>query len=107
MLLPAVMEWSLETAAPAYAAIARALGCKTEGLSDEAAARAGAAEVAALCRDLELPSLAEAAGGREKVEEVAPTMAADALASGSPANNPRVPTEAEIVALYRKVLGTD
>jgi alcohol dehydrogenase class IV len=31
-------------------------------------------------------------------------MADDALASGSPANNPRVPTADEIVQLYREVL---
>jgi alcohol dehydrogenase class IV len=30
-------------------------------------------------------------------------MAAQALASGSPANNPRVPTAAEIEALYDEV----
>ena len=30
-------------------------------------------------------------------------MADQALASGSPANNPRVPDKAEIVALYRQV----
>jgi 1,3-propanediol dehydrogenase len=106
VLLPVVMEWSLEGTAPAYAEIAQALGCATGGLSEEAAARAGAAEVAALCRDLELPSLAEAAGGREKVEEVAARMAADAIASGSPANNPRVPTQEEIVALYQNALAT-
>jgi alcohol dehydrogenase class IV len=29
-------------------------------------------------------------------------MARQALASGSPGNNPRVPTEDEIVALYRE-----
>jgi alcohol dehydrogenase class IV len=29
-----------------------------------------------------------------------PTMAAQALASGSPANNPRVPEASEIVQLY-------
>jgi alcohol dehydrogenase class IV len=29
-------------------------------------------------------------------------MAEDALASGSPQNNPRVPTAEEIVALYQK-----
>jgi len=31
------------------------------------------------------------------------TMAEQALASGSPANNPRVPTAQEIIALYGKV----
>ncbi len=30
-------------------------------------------------------------------------MAEQAMASGSPANNPRVPSRAEIVALYRVV----
>jgi alcohol dehydrogenase class IV len=30
-------------------------------------------------------------------------MAAQALASGSPANNPRVPTSDEIIELYRRV----
>lgn len=30
-------------------------------------------------------------------------MADQALASGSPANNPRVPDKAEIIALYRQV----
>ena len=32
-----------------------------------------------------------------------PVMAEQALASGSPANNPRAPDAAEIVALYRAV----
>lgn len=32
-----------------------------------------------------------------------PTMAEQALASGSPQNNPRVPTHDEIVALYREI----
>jgi alcohol dehydrogenase class IV len=34
----------------------------------------------------------------------APTMARDGLDSGSPANNPRVPTADEIVELYRQAL---
>jgi alcohol dehydrogenase class IV len=32
-----------------------------------------------------------------------PLMAEQALASGSPANNPKIPTAEAIVALYRKV----
>ncbi len=32
-----------------------------------------------------------------------PLMAEQALASGSPGNNPRVPDAAEIVALYRAI----
>ena len=38
----------------------------------------------------------------ERYASLLDKMAADALASGSPANNPRVPAMEEIVALYRK-----
>jgi alcohol dehydrogenase class IV len=60
--------------------------------------------VAELSRDLKLPTLAEASGGAERVRKAAAQMAKDALASGSPANNPRVPSAEEIVALYGEVL---
>jgi alcohol dehydrogenase class IV len=39
-----------------------------------------------------------------RVMELAPKMARDALASGSPANNPRVPTEDESIERYRRAL---
>jgi alcohol dehydrogenase class IV len=35
--------------------------------------------------------------------EVIPTMTAQALASGSPQNNPRIPSATEIERLYREV----
>jgi alcohol dehydrogenase class IV len=34
-----------------------------------------------------------------------PLMAQQALASGSPANNPRVPSAEEVVTLYQEVYG--
>jgi alcohol dehydrogenase class IV len=40
---------------------------------------------------------------RARYDELLPVMAAQALASGSPANNPRIPTSDEIIALYRRV----
>ena len=42
---------------------------------------------------------------RARYEELLPVMASQALASGSPANNPRVPTADEIIELYRRVYG--
>jgi alcohol dehydrogenase class IV len=104
ILLPAVMGWSHAAAARDYADIASALGCPVAGRSDEEAARAGIKAVAELSRDLKLPTLAEASGGAERVRKAAAQMAKDALASGSPANNPRVPSAEEIVALYGEVL---
>jgi alcohol dehydrogenase class IV len=38
----------------------------------------------------------------KKFNSVVNQMAADAIASGSPGNNPRKPTQEEIVELYHK-----
>jgi alcohol dehydrogenase class IV len=56
-----------------------------------------------LNRDLAVPSPRAWGIDAERYEELLPVMAAQALASGSPANNPLVPTGDEIVALYRRV----
>ena len=42
----------------------------------------------------------------EAVPAMAPKMAEDALASGSPGNNPRRPTREEIVEIYGKLFET-
>lgn len=52
--------------------------------------------------DPEVPSPKAYGIERSKFTELMPTMAQQALTSGSPANNPRVPTAEEIVALYEK-----
>jgi alcohol dehydrogenase class IV len=52
------------------------------------------------CADLQVPSPEAYGISREKWEAVSDTMAEQALASGSPGNNPRVPTADEIKALY-------
>ena len=57
----------------------------------------------ALNRDLDVPTPARWCIDRARYFELAPTMAAQALASGSPGNNPRVPTAAEMVELYERV----
>ena len=40
---------------------------------------------------------------KEKYNELLGTMAEQALASGSPNNNPRIPTKDEVIELYKKV----
>lgn len=42
---------------------------------------------------------------RNRFFSLRPTMAGQALASGTPGNNPRVPTADEIVALYATAWG--
>ena len=45
----------------------------------------------------------EDVGKGVRYAELMPVMASQALASGSPGNNPRVPTQDEIVELYKRV----
>lgn len=104
MLLPHVMEYTFDSATERFAEIARALGEPTDGLSVESAARRAVTAVQQLCRDLSVPTLGAAGVGGRRLREVAAQMAEDALASGSPGNNPRVPTSDEIVALYLRAL---
>ena len=103
-LLPYVMEWSLAGALERYAEIARALGVDTTGLSEMEAAQRAVAEVRAICQDLQIPGLTGLGIDPDKLMALAPTMARDGLDSGSPGNNPRVPTADEIVELYRQAL---
>jgi alcohol dehydrogenase class IV len=100
MLLPAITRFGLQAAEARYATAARTIGFADAGDSDAAAADKLADGLAQLNRDLGVPT--PGAFGIEKAEWDArlELMADQALASGSPGNNPRVPAKAEIVALY-------
>ena len=97
MLLPTVTAWSIAGAPKRYADVARELGLAGADELPEALAQLG--------RDLRIPPLAEVVDAAE-LRRLAPRMARDAIASGSPGNNPRVPTEEEIVQLYGMCLAT-
>lgn len=103
MLLPAVTRFSLQAALPRYADAARAMGIASATVSDAAAAGQLVNELEALNRELAVPSPAAYGIDRAAWDALLPVMADQALASGSPANNPRVPTAAEITALYSAV----
>jgi len=102
MLLPAVTRFSLPAALPRYAEAARAMGIARAEEGDQAAGARLVEELAALNRDLAVPSPRAYGLDERKWNDLLPTMADQALASGSPANNPRVPTKEEIVSLYRE-----
>jgi len=94
VLLPTVTRYSLGAAPERYAAVARAAGCEPAKFADW---------LEQLNVALRLPRLSQCRGvTRPAFEAGLEKMAADALASGSPANNPRVPTAAEVVALYQE-----
>lgn len=102
-LLGVVTRFSLPGAYERYADIARCLGVPEQG-ELEATALAGAQRIQDLIQILEIPSLTQLGITREKLAEVVEKMAYDAIASGSPANNPRVASVEEIISLYYQAL---
>ena len=61
------------------------------------------AELQALNQELHVPSPAEFGIEREAFMALLDVMSEQALASGSPANNPRVPSATEIVSIYQQL----
>jgi alcohol dehydrogenase class IV len=103
MLLPAITRFGLGAAPVRYAAAARQVGFASTQDDDATAGLALCRGLDALNRDLGVPTPQAHGIAWEAWEAAMDTMADQALASGSPANNPRVPDKAEIVALYRQV----
>ncbi len=103
MLLPAVTAFSADAGLERYAECARNLRIAADGTSDAAAAKALVDALFRLNADLAVPGPRSLGIAPARWQEVTPTMAEQAIASGSPANNPRVPNAAEIEALYARV----
>ena len=103
MLLPAVTEFSIPAAPERYADCARAIGVANESDNTEVANNKLMAELYALNKELKVPSPEEFGIEREHFFNNMQTMAEQALASGSPANNPRAPNAEEIIELYKKL----
>jgi len=103
MLLPEITAFSAPAALERYADCARAMGVAEEGEGSQAAVARLVDELRHLNEDLKVPSPQAYGIERGRYDELLPLMASQALASGSPANNPRIPTADEIIDLYRRV----
>jgi alcohol dehydrogenase class IV len=103
MLLPEITAFSAPAALERYAACARAMGVADESEGSQGAVARLLDELRRLNEELQVPSPKAYGIDRQRYDELLPTMAAQALASGSPQNNPRIPTEGEIIELYRRV----
>ena len=102
MLLPAVTAWSAPAALDRYAACARAMGLAEAGEGDQAAVARLVEALRDINRDLGVPTPRSHGIDERRWTDLLPLMAEQALASGSPGNNPRVPDAATIQALYRE-----
>jgi alcohol dehydrogenase class IV len=100
MVLPLVTRFSLAAAPTQYAAAARALGYASETDTDGVAGIKLVDAFIDLNDRLDVPTPEEFGINKNRYMELLPEMARQGLASGTPANNPRVPDEAQMSRLY-------
>jgi alcohol dehydrogenase class IV len=103
MLLPAITRFSIRGAEARYAQAACRSGFAAAGDSDAIAAGKLVTGLETLNQDLSVPTPSGFGIKEADWNGKMALMAEQALASGSPNNNPRVPNASEIVALYRAV----
>ncbi|WP_201727907.1 iron-containing alcohol dehydrogenase [Acidocella sp. C78] len=103
MLLPAVTRYSLNAALPRYAESARLAGFARADDADQLAGARLIEALAAINAELEVPTPQGFGVARADWDALLPKMAEQALASGSPGNNPAVPDAAEIVRIYEEI----
>jgi alcohol dehydrogenase class IV len=105
MLLPEITAWSIPGAPERYAHSARAMQLATDEDSDEEANQKLIIGLRQLCTDLEVPTPASFGITHAQWQDSISTMVQQALDSGSPANNPRIPNAEQIATLYQTVWG--
>ena len=103
MLLPAVTEYSIPAAPERYADCARAMGVAEVSDSDEQANAKLMTELYAINEELQVPTPEQFGISREHFFGNLETMAEQAIGSGSPGNNPRVPSADDIIQIYKKL----
>jgi alcohol dehydrogenase class IV len=103
MLLPEINAWSVPGAQARYAIASRHMGFAAQDSDDSTACDALISGLRRLCSDLSVPTPVSYGIDPDSWRANLTLMAEQALASGSPNNNPRVPSAEEIVDLYRRV----
>jgi alcohol dehydrogenase class IV len=101
MLMPAVIEFTAPADLALYANASRAMGLATEAGSNESAVARLINEYIQFNQDLNVPTPKSYGIDPARWNSLLPTMAEQAIASGSPANNPRAASAEEIQQLYK------
>ena len=81
------------------------MGVAEETEGNQAAVARLLDELRALNQDLKVPTPRAWGIDAARYHDLLPVMSNQALGSGSPANNPRIPTSDEIIELYCRVYG--
>jgi alcohol dehydrogenase class IV len=101
MLLPSVTEYSIPAATQRYADCSRAMGVALPSDNDEVANNTLLVELSAINEELDVPTPKEFGIDKDDFMNNMEIMAKQAIASGSPGNNPRVPEVNEIIGIYK------
>ena len=101
MLLPTVTRFSIKSAEERYAQCAYTMGIADRVLPASKAAQLLVDALLQRNAELKVPSPKQYGISEDRYFGLIPKMAEQALASGSPQNNPRVPSQQEIEQLYR------
>jgi len=102
MLLPFVTAFSAPAAPARYAECARAMGLAEAAERDGVAVARLVDELSALNADLDVPTPRTFGIDPSEWRRLLPNMAEQAIASGSPANNPRTASADQMQDLYMK-----
>ncbi|WP_440453244.1 iron-containing alcohol dehydrogenase [Psychrobacter sp. ASPA161_9] len=100
MLLPTITEFGISSAPDRYADCARALGIVDYSETDDQANISLVDYLKSLNNELQVPTLAQFGVQKADFDELINTMCEQAFASGSPNNNPRIPSLEEMIQLY-------
>lgn len=101
MLFPAVLEFSKDKCKERLATIGKLFTTHADKMEIHEASNFAVEQIKNLCMHLNIPNLRDWGIKQDDFEKVIEKMAMDAIKSGSPNNNPRIPDQQEIEALYR------
>lgn len=100
MLLPTITEFGISSMPDRYADCARALGVAEFSETDGQANINLITYLKNLNNELKVPTLSQFGVQKTDFDELINTMCEQAFASGSPNNNPRIPSLEEMIQLY-------
>lgn len=103
MLLKECFSFALDGAYDRFAVLGREIGVASASDSDETAANAFLQAICEICRECEIPTLSGYGIKKEDFFAVIDKMAADAIASGSPANTRKPVSVEDVVSIYRRL----
>lgn len=101
MLLPAVLDYSKDACVERLADLGAFFNQERLEMSQAELADFAIESIKALCKKMNIGNLKDWGIDEQAFYEAIPKMATDALASGSPGNNPKVPTHEELMELYK------